>query len=136
MPRPKKYHSEEEALIAHKEAQLRANRAAMDRLTPVEREYRKLMAKISSYGKFLRERETDGASSSHSVTSRHRITFICADELALRIEECIRKARDLKPQCQAAVRSRRAARKRESKKDPTFHITQSGRIASSSKELR
>lgn len=127
MPRPKKYHSEEDARAAHKEAQLRANRAAVGRLTPVEREYRKLMAKISSYSKFLRERKTDGASS-YPETSRHRITFICADELALRIEECIRKARDLKPQCQAAVRSRRAMRKRESKKDPTFHIAQSRHI--------
>jgi hypothetical protein len=101
--------SDEAILAAHKEAVLRASHAAIARLTPIEREYRKVMAKLSSYQKFLRERTS-------AAPGKHRCTFLSTEELELRIEECKRKAEELKPKCVCAV----ARRRRERKKDKAY----------------
>jgi hypothetical protein len=81
--------------VARKEALLKANRRAVARLTPEEKEYRALMARISSYRKFLRERTDPSTADAH----RHRRTYLTPDEIVARLAECGARAIKLRPVC-------------------------------------
>jgi hypothetical protein len=95
---------------------VRANMAALARLSPIEKEYRALMARISSYKKFIRERE----SVRDDQTCVHRKTYLRPTELHDMLTSCQERAAEIKPQCAAALVKRRKARTKTKNVDPDY----------------
>lgn len=93
------------------EAKRAANRAFVARLTPEEREYRRVLARISYYQKFLRERESqDAAPCSQAGSKKHRVSYMSPEELQVNLSEYKAMEARMRPMIRAISHQRLTSR--------------------------